>query len=306
MLAWTVDHTSASLLALREVPEPVPGPHEAVVEVRAFAPNHGDLEGLAGLPDGHLPGWDAAGVVVAEAADGTGPRQGETVVSLGADGAWAERRLVTAESVGLAPAGADPRAMSVVPVAATSALRGLRRLGSVLGRRVLVLGGTTAVGLFAVQLAARSGAHVVATTRDPARHELLQRLGAGEVVSSPAELDAPVAGGLDLVGGPGLVEAFARLRPGGTLVALGHAAGQAETFPYGALFGNDALHDRSLTTFFLGAEPDLGPDFAWLAAEIHEGRLDPVVSAVRPWDELPAAFADGSAREPGKTVLTLG
>lgn len=305
MLAWTVDHASPSHLSLREVPDPAPGPHDAVIEVRAFAPNHGDLESLPDVPDGAIPGWDAAGVVVAEALDGTGPRLGQAVVSLGADGAWAQRRLVTAESVGLVPAGADLDAASVVPVAATSALRGLRRLGPVLGRRVLVLGGTSAVGLFAVQLAARSGAEVVATTRNPAARERLIGLGAHEVVASPSDLGDDVSGVLDLLGGSHLVRAFARLAPGGSLVALGHAAGEGERFAYGDLFGDAARHDRSLTTFFLGAEPDLGPDMTWLAHEIHQGRLDPVVAAVRPWRELPDAFAAGAARAYGKTVLTV-
>ncbi|RPF20193.1 zinc-binding dehydrogenase [Myceligenerans xiligouense] len=305
MLAWTVDHTSPSHLSLGEMPDPAPGPHDAVIQVQAFAPNHGDLEGLPSLPDGTIPGWDAAGVVVAEAADGTGPRLGQVVASLGPDGAWAQRRLVTAESVGVAPAGADPNAMSVVPVAATSALRGLRRLGPVLGRRVLVVGGTSVVGLFAVQLAARAGAEVVATTRNPAARERLVELGAHEVVASPSDLDDDVSGVLDLLGGSHLVRAFARLAPGGTLVALGHVAGEEERFTYGDLFGDSGRHDRSLTTFFLGAEANIGPDMTWLATRIHEGRLDPVVGAVRPWRELPDAFAAGTERTYGKTVLTI-
>jgi NADPH:quinone reductase-like Zn-dependent oxidoreductase len=101
------------------------------------------------------------------------------------------------------------------------------------------------------------------------------------------------------------VQAFARLAPGGTLVALGHAAGDEERFAYGDLFGDAGRHDRSLTTFFLGAETGLGPDMTWLATEIHAGRLDPVVAAVRPWRELPDAFAAGAERSYGKVVLTV-
>jgi NADPH2:quinone reductase len=43
----------------------------------------------------------------------------------------------------------------------------------------------------------------------------------------------------------------------------------------------------------------------WLATEIHEGRLDPVAGALRPWRELPDAFAAGAERTPGKVVLTV-
>jgi NADPH:quinone reductase-like Zn-dependent oxidoreductase len=101
------------------------------------------------------------------------------------------------------------------------------------------------------------------------------------------------------------VRAFARLAPGGTLVAVGHVAGEDERFAYGDLFGDGDRHDRSLRTFFLGAETGLGPDMTWLAAEIHAGRLDPAVRAVRPWRELADSFAPGAVQPFGKVVLTV-
>lgn len=70
----------------------------------------------------------------------------------------------------------------------------MRRLGPVLGRRVLVTGASGGVGRFAVQLAARAGAHVIASVGSPERAEGLQALGAGEILAGTAKPAEPVFG----------------------------------------------------------------------------------------------------------------
>ncbi|WP_235854915.1 hypothetical protein [Nonomuraea aridisoli] len=80
------------------------------------------------------------------AADASGPSAGTPVVTLGHDGAWAELRAVDTAVIGAVPDGADPGAISTVPVAGASALRALRRIGPLLGKRVLVTGATGGVG----------------------------------------------------------------------------------------------------------------------------------------------------------------
>ncbi|TYB63311.1 zinc-binding dehydrogenase [Nonomuraea sp. PA05] len=308
MRALLIDHSTASGLRLGEAPDPVPEPHQALVRVHATSLNFGEVKhGIGGSADGAVPGWDAAGVVERAAADGSGPAVGTSVVTVGLGGAWAESRAVDTSALGVVPEGADLGAISTVPVAGASAVRALRRIGPLLGRRVLVTGATGGVGRYAVQLARRASAHVIASTGDPARHgDGLRALGAHEVVAHPGQADGLVDGVVDNVGGPQLVAAFGKLAPHGTLVAVGHGTGEAETFPFGALFGNDGRHDRALVTFYLLDGGDLVPDLTWLAGRVAAGDLDPGISWRGGWeraDEAVAALMEG--RLHGKAVLDV-
>lgn len=303
MLAWTKDSGAPGGLTLTEVPGPVPRSDELVVRVDAFAPNPGDLAGLPELPDGAIPGWDGSGVVVAPAADGKGPRVGERVIFLSLDAAgWAGYRAVPHSMTAPAPSAIAAEHLATLPVPATSALRGVRRLGSVLGRRILIVGATGAVGRVAVQLAARSGAHVVAVARDADQHAELRRLGASETHRSVESVGGRVHGALDLIGGEQLVAAYGLLEAGGTVIALGHAAGADEVFPYGAFVADPGTANRSVTSFFLGAEPDLVPDMTYLAADhdLDVGPLD-----IRAWTELGDWVAAGGPRSDGRVVFRV-
>ncbi|MFI0479374.1 alcohol dehydrogenase catalytic domain-containing protein [Actinomadura sp. 9N215] len=108
-----------------EAPEPTPRPGQAVVRVRAFSINRGELALLKARPAGWRPGQDVAGVVVQPAADGTGPAAG-TPVDVAEQGGWAERVAVDGEQLAPLPDRVDFAKAATLPIAGATALRTLR------------------------------------------------------------------------------------------------------------------------------------------------------------------------------------
>ena len=262
MRALVTDQTG---VRLREVPDPVRDPDQVLVGVQHAGLNFGDVN-AARSPDavaGHVPGWDASGVVVQAACDGSGPAVGERVLTFGYDGAWAELRQVPVSELAVVPDAVDLAVAAALPVAGVTALRALQRSGSLLGKRVLVTGASGGVGRFAVQLAARAGAQVVAQA---GRGAGLAELGAGEVMATLDQMD-PVDVVIDTVGGSLLVTAWQRLQTGGVIQSIGWTSGEPATFPVYGTVGPT----KSLTAFTAGN--GFGPDLALLLRLVATGDL---------------------------------
>ncbi|RJL26644.1 zinc-binding dehydrogenase [Bailinhaonella thermotolerans] len=299
MRALIHDPAAPSGLRLGEAPDPVPGDGQALIEVSAISLNYGELYYLGGTQPGTVPGWDAAGVVRQAAAEGSGPAAGTRVVTFGWTGAWGALRAVDTDQLAVVPDSVDLGTASALPVAGVTALQALRALGSVVGRRVLITGASGGVGRFAVQLAARAGAHVIASVGGEKRGEGLRELGADEVVIGLEGVTEPVYGVLDNVGGPQLADVIGLLEEGGAIEWIGTAAGGAAPLA-------QAQRDRRWRLSNFHVHMPIGGDLAHLVALVESGALDAQVDWRTPWDRAPeAAEALLSRRIRGKAVLDV-
>ena len=291
-------------LRLDDVPDPVPTPGQALVRVAATSLNFGEVTYVATQhAAGEVPGWDAAGVFVAPAGDGSGPPAGTQVVTFGWSGGWAEQRAVDTDQLAPLPPGVEAAAAATLPVAGVTALRALRDLGPLLGRRILVTGASGGVGRFAVQLAALGGAHVVAAVGSPGRGEGLAALGAAEVVVGLGSVTESVAGAIDNVGGPLLADVVGLLEEGGTVLSVGMASGLPTTLD----LEHARIHHAGAHVVAFNVGDHFGPDLDALARLLAAGRIDPQVGWQGPWDDVDSAVdALLGRRVPGKAVLEVG
>ncbi|MET7728444.1 zinc-binding dehydrogenase [Streptomyces mirabilis] len=299
--ALVVDASTPAAVRLAEVSDPVAGPGQVLVDISHASLNYGDLNDARSgrTPAGAVLGSDAAGVVVQAAADGTGPAVGARVVAL-TSGAFAERVAIDVGALADVPETVDLAGAAALPVAGVAALRSLRAAGLAPGTRVLVTGASGGVGRFAVQLAARAGAHVIASVGSAARGEGLVEAGADEVLIGLDGLGRPVDVVIDSVGGPQLVTAWNLLSPGGSVQSVGWTSGEPAAFPPYATVGPA----KSLTSFVI--EGDAGADLAVLAELVAQGALTVEIGWQGSWERFAeAAEALRGRRISGKAVLEV-
>ena len=299
--AVVVDPSAPAAVRLTEAPEPLAGSGQVLIDVHHVSLNYGDLNDARSgrLPPGAVLGSDAAGVVARSAADGSGPVVGTRVVAL-AQAAFAERTVVEVDALAEVPQSVDLAAVAAFSVAGLVALRALRAAGPVLGRRVLITGASGGVGRFAVQLAARAGAHVIASVGSVARGQGLAATGANEVVVGLEDLDRPVDVVLDNVGGPQMVDAWNLLAPGGTLQSIGWTSGEPAVFPPYSTVGLP----KSLSSFL--NEGAAGADLASLVRLVADRALIVEIGWRGPWERiLDAVEALRGRRLNGKAILDV-
>jgi NADPH:quinone reductase-like Zn-dependent oxidoreductase len=315
------------VLRLTDTDRPGIGADQVLVRVRAAALNpydwhmmRGDpyvarLMGSMGLtrPRSRVAGIDAAGLVEAVGAEVRGLRPGDEVLGF-CPGSFAEYARTTAELLVPKPPCLTFEQAAAVPMAAVTALRGVRTVGRVrAGQRVLVNGAAGGVGTFAVQIAAALDAEVTGVCG--ARNaDLVRSLGAAHVVDYAREdfTDGPVRYDviLDNVGNRPLVRLCRALTPTGILVANGGGSPGRVFGAVGAmlrLVAVNAFVRRRLRPIYPAAPA--GPtreDLLAVTALVEAGTVTPVVDRTYPLADTAAGVRhveQGHAR--GKAVVTV-
>jgi NADPH2:quinone reductase len=295
-------------IVLADVPRPTPGPGEALVRVAAISLNRGEVKTAFAAQPGWRPGWDFAGTVVEAAASGAGPAAGTRVVGFAPAGGWAELLAANTALLSPLPDSVSFEAAAALPVAGMTAQMCLAKGPQQPGRRLLITGASGGVGVFAIQLAAISGAEITAAIRNPDHEPLVRRLGANHVTLG-AELASDVGPFdliLDSVGGRTLGTALGLLAPGGACVNLGGSEGSVTEFDVSKFRGPGATSLHGFAGFYEMQRSPPSEGLARLVGLVAEGRLDPIIERRAPLSQIDAVARELIDRKfVGKAVIAF-
>jgi NADPH:quinone reductase-like Zn-dependent oxidoreductase len=309
---------SPDVLRLAEVEKPVPGANEVLIKVHAAALNAYDVHlltadpfviRLAGFgflkPKHGVLGADLAGRVEALGSSVKQFQVGDEVFGCYLGG-FAEYAAVPERTLALKPANSSFVQAAAVPMAALTALQGLRNLGQIQpGQKVLINGASGGVGTFAVQLARSFGADVTAVC-SPRNVDLARSIGADQVIDY-TQADFTKNGlRYDLIiaanGYHSIFDYKRALSPKGIYVMLGGSMAQmAQTLLLGPSLSKSGGQKMSSMMAQVNQK-----DLVFLKELIEAGKIAPVIDRSYPLSEVPEAFRylkAGHAR--GKVVITL-
>lgn len=310
------------VLRVEQVPDPVPGADEVVIEVAAAGVNRADLlqrQGLYPPPDGAppYPGMECSGTVAALGSGVTDWQLGDEVCALLAGGGYAERVAVPAsqllplpDGVGLAQAAALPE------VACTVQANVFGHAALAPGETVLIHGGASGIGTMAIQLAHAIGARVACTAGSAAKLERCREIGADLGINYRdedfTEAIAEFTDGrgadviLDIMGASYLPRNVRALASGGRLVVIGMQGGVNGELNLGLLM----MKRASVYAASLRARP-LAEKAAIVSAVrehvwplVSSGQIVPVIDEILPLDEAAQAHRRmESSDHVGKVLL---
>ena len=316
------EYGSHENLVVSDVPDPVPGPDEVLIEVHSASLNFPDLLVIQGLyqfkPEPpFVPGAEASGII-AELGEGvTGLVVGQRVTTVGIAGGFAQLRVVDAGSVIPLPAGVDfDTAAATTMTYGTSYHALVQRAEIADGETLLVLGASGGVGSAAVEVGKALGATVIAAASTDDKLTFCRDIGADETINYATEdLTSRVkelTGGhgvdvvYDPVGGDLAESAFRAIGWKGRHLVVGFTAGDIPRLPLNL----PLLKGASVVGVFWGAftarEPEAAAaNLAAISTMISAGSLQPRVTEVFPLDRAVAAFDLLATRTAmGKIILS--
>ncbi len=234
-------------LMFDDVPTPAIAPDEALVKIKSTAVNHIDLVKASGtlkqilpidLP--WIPGHEFSGIVEQVGSDVEDYAPGDSVFGTSEQGAYAEFLAVKPATIVKKPSNLSFEEAASVPVASQTAWDGIFTHAHLeKGQTILIHGGAGAVGAYAVQLASRAGATVIATASGDDQ-AYVKSIGANRVINYREEQFEKVLGEkvdvvFDLIGGDTQRRSFLVLKEGGHLISATQPVSQEETTRYHVL-----------------------------------------------------------------------
>ena len=306
MMAITLpSYGGPDALVLAEVPDPVAGPGEVLVDVTATAVNRADVLQRMGFyhpPAGAspYPGLECSGRISALGEGVAGWQVGDEVCALLSGGGYAERVAVPVGQLLPVPGGVSLLAAAGLPEVTCTVWSNVFALAALQpGEVLLVHGGTSGIGTMALQLARRHGARVFCTVGSPEKAARAVELGAERAIRYRDEDFVAVlrdeAGGADVVldnmGAKYLARNVEVLTTGGRLVVIGLQGGAKAELDLGALLTKRA----TVQATSLRARPaeDKGRIVAGVLAAvwpaIEAGEVRPVIDEVLPLAEAARA-----------------
>ncbi len=305
-----------------EVPDPVPGPGEVVIEVAASGVNRADLmqrEGHYPPPPGAPPylGLECSGRVRSLGDGVTGWRPGDEVCALLAGGGYAEQVVVPAGQLLPLPGKVDMTEAAAFPETACTVYANVFQLaGLTSGETLLVHGGSSGISTMAIQLGKAFGARVACTAGSPEKLARCRELGADVAINYREEdfvaalLDATGGAGadviLDIMGASYLARNLAALATGGRLVIIGRQGGSRAEIDLGVLQGKRAsVHATTLRARPANEKAAVVAavrDHVWPL--IDAGKVAAVIDRILPMSQAAQAHRAVAASEHiGKIVL---
>lgn len=312
-------------LAWREVPEPICGPEDVIIDVAASAVNRADIlqrQGRYPPPAGAAPwlGLECSGVVAAVGSGVTTWSEGDEVCALLSGGGNAERVAVPASHVLPVPEGIDLVTAAALPEATCTVWHYLAMVPRLqAGETVLIHGGASGIGSMAIQVAAALGARVAITAGSPAKLSRCADLGASILVNYRSddfvEVVREATGGrgadvvLDIIGGPYLSRNVDVLASDGRLVVIGLQGGRRGELNLGRLLAKGGtLFASTLRSRSAARKAEIVAAVrAAVWPMLESGQVRPIVDRVVPMSDAADAHAVmENSEHVGKILLTTG